>query len=139
MFNLKEKLLAQGLVTKEQAARVENIVPDFSGFERKKALEKLKSQNKAEKYITIRKWVDVNRLDKESLISSENEKFFFANEENQVSWLSLPKEIIDAIAKGKAGVISYMSNHGLVHAVVPRDIAEDIREAFPEWVKVLND
>jgi hypothetical protein len=48
------------------------------------------------------------------------------------------KLLICQIACGKAGVISYMSNHGLTHAVVPRDIAEDIGEVFPEWLKVLN-
>ena len=31
-----------------------------------------------------------------------------------------------------------MSNYGLTHAVVPREIAEDVGEVFPDWLKVLN-
>lgn len=149
MFDLKAKLLAKGLVTKEQVDKVlrekssplpaHNQQDNFLVKERLKAVDNLKKQTKAEQYITIRKWVDINRLDKSSQVSLDSEKFFINTKDNQVTWLSLPKEVVEAITNGHAAVIAYMSNHGLTHAVVPRDIAEDIREVFPEWIKVLND
>lgn len=147
MFDLKAKLLAQGLITKEQIDKAESekkrskekVPLSFEQRERKKALEQLKSLQKNEQYVTIRKWVNFNRLDKEGLLNADTEKFFVSTNDAQVTWLSLPKSVIAQIASGQAGVISYMSNHGITHAVVPRDIAEDVSEIFPEWLKVLHD
>jgi hypothetical protein len=152
MFDLKAKLLAKGLVTKEQVEKIarEQEIPrpspvfvperegDFLTRERLKAVKNLKAQQKSEQYLIIRKWVDINRLDKSPSSLADCEKFFFNGHDNQVTWLTLPKIIIDDIRHGKAGVITYMSNHGLAHAVVPRDIAEDVGEVFQEWVRVLN-
>lgn len=153
MFDLKAKLLEKGLVTKEQADKAtaeqkrekqKGAGPvvsesDFLEKERKKTLATLKAQTKAEQYVTIRKWVDINRLDKAAHISLDCEKFFLHTKDNQVTWLTLKKEVIEEIKSGRAGVIAYMSNHGLTHAVVPRDIAEDVFAVFPDWLKVLND
>lgn len=154
MFDLKAKLLAKGLVTKEQidkvtASKKREPQPsaskndlgsdDFLAKERKRALDSLKSQSKGEQYVTIRKWVDLNRLDKATHVSLDCEKFFLTSKDNQVTWLTLRNDVIEAIKLGRAGVIAYMSNHGLTHAVVPRDIAEDVGEVFPDWLKVLND
>jgi len=146
MFDLKAKLLAQGLVSKEQVSKIEaekvktHTKPqkDFASAERQKALAQLKAASKSEQYTLIRKWVDINRLDKPTTISLDCEKFFINTKDQQVTWLSLSKEIIQEITSGKAGVISYMSNYGLTHAVVPREIAEDVGEVFPDWLKVLN-
>ncbi|HXW53996.1 MAG TPA: hypothetical protein VEL47_07815, partial [Myxococcota bacterium] len=106
--------------------------------ERKRALEHLKTQVKAEQYVVIRKWVDLNRLDKARHASLDGEKFFFPSVDNQITWLTLRKDVIEAIQQGKAGVIAYMGNHGLTHAVVPKDIAEDVYLIFPDWLRVLN-
>ncbi len=153
MFDLKAKLLAKGLVTQDQVDKVtiqkqrhkrstgsrEANEGDFLDRERRKALNSLKVQNKAEQYITIRKWVDLNRVDKVPYGLDDSEKFFFNAQDNQVTWLTLAKSVIEEIRTGRAGVIAYMSNHGLTHAVVPRDIAEDVGEVFNEWLRVLND
>lgn len=152
MFDLKAKLLAQGFVSKEQVDKIDaekktqakpakapkNFEKDFESVERQKALTQLKAANKSEQYILIRKWVDINRLDKPNTISLDCEKFFINTKDQQVTWLSLSKEIIQQITSGHAGVIAYMSNYGLTHAVVPREIAEDVGEVFPDWLKVLN-
>ena len=146
MFDLKAKLLAQGLVTKEQVNKVETEKArpktkpneDFVAFDRSKALGQLQAAQKSEQYNIIRKWVDINRLDKPALISLDCEKFFINTKDQQVTWLTLPHEVLNKITSGDAGVIAYMSNHGLTHAVVPREIAEDVGEVFPEWLKVLN-
>lgn len=144
MFDLKAKLLAKGLVTKEQIDKVDAEKKpnkksiDFEQLDRQKSLDQLKKLEKSEQYILIRKWVDINRLDKESMVDSQCEKFFLHTKDGQVTWLTLRKEIIEEISQGKAGVISYMSNHGLAHAVVPRDIAEDVGQVFPDWLKALT-
>ncbi len=152
MFDLKAKLLAKGLVTKEQVDKVssekerksrDSKMPvakedDFLVRERKKVLAALKAQTKAEQYVTIRKWVDLNRVDKVAYGLNDSEKFFFNAADNQVTWLTLHKSVIEDIKTGRVGVIAYMSNHGLTHAVVPRDIAEDVGEVFQDWLRVLN-
>lgn len=154
MFDLKAKLLAKGLVTKEQVDKVDaqkekrsnranNSPPareeDFLERERKKVLASLRAQTKAEQYLTIRKWVDLNRVDKMPYGLDDGEKFFFNAHDNQVTWLTLAKPVVEQIRTGRAGVIAYMSNHGLTHAVVPREIAEDVGAVFPDWLRVLND
>jgi hypothetical protein len=144
MFNLKEKLLAQGLVTKEQVHKIDaekkpaNTPREFESLDRDKAVVQLLAASKSEQYSIIRKWVDINRLDKPHLVNLDAEKFFINTKDQQVTWLTLPKEIINLITKGQAGVISYMSHHGLTHAVVAREIAEDVAKAYPDWLKVLN-
>ncbi len=143
MFDLKAQLLAKGLVSQEQVDRAKQIAkepaPDVSSRERQKAQEQLKSLPKGEQYALIRKWVDRNRLDNPLDDLSACEKFFITGHDNQVSWLSIRPDLTARISTGQAGVIAYMSNHGLAHAVVPRDIAEDVAMVFPDWLKVLND
>jgi uncharacterized protein YaiL (DUF2058 family) len=148
MHNLKALLLNKGLVTKEQVEKAEAKTnppkPEaenrsFDDFQREKALENLKAMKKADQYNTIRRWVERNRLDKASLVNLDSEKFFIPTKDKQVTWISISKELVLAIQNGSVGVISFMSNHGMQHAVVPRDIAEDVKEVFPDWLKVLND
>lgn len=141
MFDLKAQLLKKGLVTKEQAenATKKPQKDTFLQDDRARTLKNLKAKTKSEQYATIRKWVDLNRLDKPEFVSLDDEKFFFSTKDEQVSWLTLKKDIVSEITSGQAGVIAYMSHHGLVHAVVKRDIAQDVGELFPEWLKVLND
>ena len=152
MFDLKEKLLAKGLVTKEQVDKVDAekhrpkqvnnsavFDDDFLTRERHKTVANLKAQTKAEQYVTIRKWVDLNRVDKVPYGLDDGEKFFFNAQDNQVTWLTLNKSVIEEIKHGRAGVIAYMSNHGVTHAVVPRDIAEDVGDVFKDWLRVLNE
>lgn len=146
MFDLKAKLLEKGLVTKEQVDKIsakkphdqKNASANFADRERKKVLQQLLAQSKSEQYLTIRKWVDNNRQDKKPFGLDDGEKFFFTTEENQITWLTLAKSVVEDIKQGRSGVIAYMSNHGLTHAVVPRDIAEDVGEAFPAWLRILN-
>lgn len=100
--------------------------------------EKLKLMGKPEQYTLIRKWVNINRLDKARLLDDGSEKFYFHKEDNSITWLSLDKGTVEKINSGEAAIISYMSNSGLSHAVVPREIAEDIRHVFPAWIRVFN-
>lgn len=153
MLDLKSKLLAAGLVTKEQVERVEKqkSAPrqpkkEFSkaqalSFEEKERIrqrEELKKLPKPEQYELIRKWVNRNRLDRATPIDADFEKFFFQGADGTVSWLTLEKSVHEKITQGSAGITAYMSNHGLAHCVMPRDIVEDIAEVFPAWLRVLK-
>lgn len=124
MLDLKSKLLAAGLVTEAQVERVE----------KKRPPNKLIGISKSEQYELIRLWVTRNRLDK----NMGTEKFFFEKPDKSVSWLSLESDILLKVQAGHAGLVAFMSNSGLAHAVVPRDIAEDIVEVFPDWCRVLK-
>ena len=138
MFNLKDKLLAKGLVSKEQISKLEQKAKPRANLDEKKFINELKKQDKVQQYITIRKWVEKNRLDKDFLSVLDAQKFFITSKSDQVTWLNLSPEVIKKIEEGQAGVIAYMSNNGLAHAVLPKDIALDIGEVFPDWLKVLN-
>lgn len=73
--------------------------------------------------------MDINRLDKPGLTDIDDEKFFF-EVDGQLTWLTLKPDVVEAIKTGQAGIVAYMSNHGLIHAVVKRDIAEDVKSVF---------
>ena len=150
MLDLKSKLLAAGIVTEEQIARVEHEraakkTPhdkakktnlSFEEKERIRQREELKSLGKNEQYELIRKWVARNRLDRISGVASEeSDKFFFQNADGSVSWLTLDKSVHDKVKNGEAGIMAFMSHHGLAHCVMPRDILEDIGQIFPSWIK----
>ncbi len=162
MFNLKAQLLKAGLVTEERVKEVEDrqknhrqsarpraeksvelVVEsdeDFEARQRAKQLAELKAMGRNEQYGLIRRWVNRNRLDKQvSPLSENSERYFFQKEDNTISWLTLEADVCGAVNAGKAGIIAYMSDHGAAHCVVPRDIAEDVREVFPQWVRVLKD
>ena len=150
MLDLKAKLLAAGLVSAEQVARVEQQKADrkkprppkesFEAKERNRHLEELKKLPKPEQYELIRKWVTRNRLDKSLATDPEAfEKFFFEAADGTVSWLTLEKPVHELVTKGSAGITAFMSHHGLTHCVLPRDIAEDIAQVFPGWIRVLKD
>lgn len=144
MFDLRAKLLEKGLISEEQAARVRPQKPkprpsdNFLDDQRRSDVADLLARSRQERYAIIRRWVERNRLDKGSALSEGCEKFFLPCHGDRVSWLTLKKEVIDAIKEGRAGVISYMGNHGMAHAVVPREIAEDVGQVFADWLKVLN-
>jgi hypothetical protein len=165
MLDLKSKLLAAGLVTKEQVDKVDhdrqqknkkhhakspkpehNPVPpksisddEFESRQRQKRLQELKALPKNEQYDVIRRWSLRNRLDKQSGPPSENaQKYFFQKADKSITWLTLEPEVHAQVSEGKAGIISFMSHHGLAHCVLPKDIVEDVAEVFPDWLRALK-
>lgn len=168
MLDLKAKLLAAGLVTQDQVNKVEQEKEakrlarkqqkngkerhhksnhqaalsddDYEQKQRRKQVEQLKALPKSDQYAKIRGWVERNRLDKpDGTLSETAEKYFFPKVDGTVTWLTLEKAVHDKIIDGSAGVMLFMSNYGLTHCVVPRDIAEDVAEVFPLWLRVLKD
>jgi uncharacterized protein YaiL (DUF2058 family) len=163
MLDLRAQLLKAGLVSKEQADKAEKEAAtkksnvkaaskkmmkvsveergsrskeSFEEMRRRKQLDALKQMDKNQKFDVIRRWVMLNRLDGEnSSIGEPLERFFFEQMDQSVGWLMLPASLIERLKNGKAGVMAFMSHHGLAHAVVANDIIVDVREVFPEWIR----
>jgi hypothetical protein len=151
MLDLKAKLLEAGVVSEDDAERVEREEADkqrkkaqrqADKKERsrwKKRITQLQSAGKSEQYETIRGWVQRTRLDPEKgLPSEEADRFHYETADGKVSWLTLEPDVKEKITKGEAGIIAWMSFNGLKHCVVPRDVAEDVGAVRPEWVRHLD-
>jgi hypothetical protein len=156
MLDLKAKLAAAGLVTKEQVAAAERRGkpgkadakpgrPDpkppapakpKSGLD----VAALKKASKSEIYEAVRRVVDRARLDPIGGLPSERaEAFHFPTAQGSLSRLTLEPEIHAQVADGRAAIVAYMSHHGLAHCVVPRVVADDLAEVNPLWLRVCKD
>ena len=147
----KAKLAAAGLVTQEQIAAAERKKagkprPEARGptppAKPKSGLDvpALKKAGKAEIYEAARRVVDRTRLDPAAGLPGERaEAFHFTTQAGQLSRLFLEPEVRDQVVGGQAGIVAYMSHHGLAHCVVPRVVAEDLAEVVPLWLRVLKD
>ncbi|MCA9713205.1 MAG: DUF2058 family protein [Myxococcales bacterium] len=103
-------------------------------------IERLKRAGKAERYETVRQWVTRRRLDAASPIPGEHsEPFHFTTAQGQLARLYLEADARGQVIDGQAGIIAYMSNHGIAHAVLPRELAEAIYQVIPLWLRVLKD
>jgi len=100
----------------------------------------LKRAGKGEAYDAIRRAVDRSRLDAALAIPGEHaETFHFTTATGQLSRLMLEPDVRTKLAEGDAGIIAFMSHHGLAHSVVPRPLATAVAEVFPLWLRVLKD
>ena len=155
MLDLKAKLAAAGLVSKEDVERAERkeaerrakkqergkgkpAAQPRAPEEPKLAVAKLKDKPKGEIYDAVRKLVDKVRLDPVGPApTDEAAPFHFAQANAKVGRLVLEPGVVVQLGDGSAGLVSYMSNHGLAHAVVPAACARDIAELMPLWLRVL--
>jgi uncharacterized protein YaiL (DUF2058 family) len=151
VLDLKAKLLAAGLVTKDQVDKVEaeqqarrdkkKAPPkrvDDDGARWAKRVAELAAAGKAEQYDAIRGWVERLRLDQAKGLSETAERFHFAKQDGAISWMSVEPDVKAKLGAGEAGIIAFMSNNGLAHAVVPADVAKDVHKIRPEWLRVLH-
>lgn len=160
MLDLKAQLLKAGLVTEEQVQKVETEAADArakkaarrqgkkgkggrapaSDDERwQKRVAELKDAPKSEQYDAIRGWVQRTRLDQvKGLPSDDADRFHFTKHDGHISWLTLEPDVKQAVSEGKAGIIAFMSHNGIAHCVVPREVALDVGQVRPEWVRHLD-
>jgi uncharacterized protein YaiL (DUF2058 family) len=113
------------------------------GFDEKelwqRRIRKLQKAPKSEQYSTIRGWVERARLDSAKAVGSEEaERFHFTKADERITWITLEPDTREALKKGEAGIIAFMSHNGLSHCVVPRDLALDIHQIRPEWLRKLE-
>lgn len=156
MLDLKAKLAAAGLVTKEDVEKAErkeaerrakkaagkgkSSAPQVRAPEEPRlAVGKLRDKPKGEVYDAVRKVVDRVRLDPVGAAPSEAAAaYHFPQATGKIGRLVLEPAVVASLGDGSAGLISYMSNHGLAHAVVPAAIARDVAELMPLWLRVLT-
>lgn len=99
----------------------------------------LKRGGKGEAYDAIRRAVERARIDPLRAIPGEHATaFHFTTASGQLSRLMLEPDAHAGLADGSAGIIAFMSHHGLAHCVVPRPLAEAVHEVFPLWLRVLH-
>lgn len=147
MLDLKAKLAAAGLVSKEDVARAEQS----RGRERgggKPAPQQpkrpsvpvasLRGKPKGEIYDAVRKVVERVRLDVVGATPTEDAAaYHFPSPTGRIGRLTLEPAVAGALGDGSAALVSYMSNHGLAHAVVPAEVGREIAELMPLWLRVL--
>lgn len=165
MLDLKGKLAAAGLVTREEIEALEARSArgkqggkpgkqggkpgtqggkpggDRAGRAPRSGLDvqALAAAGKGERYDAIRRQVDAQRLDNPSPIpSAAAEPFHFTTAGGQLSRLHLEAPLRERLSAGEAAIIAFMSNHGLAHAVVPPALAVDVAALFPLWLRVLQ-
>ena len=100
----------------------------------------LQKAGKGAAYDTIRRVIERARLDPMHAIPGEQaEAFHFTTASGLLSRLMLEPGARAQLGDGSAGMVAFMSHHGLAHCVVPRVLAEDIARLFPFWLRVLKD
>lgn len=147
MLDLKAKLASAGLVSQEDVARVERDKKRsqrrgpkskegsrFAGL----AVQELRGKPKSTIYDGVRRWVDSARLDAANHVPTDTSVVYhFPQATGRIGKLRLEPQVIKQLEQGQAGLIAYMSNQGLAHAVVPADGARGVAELYPLWLRVL--
>lgn len=137
MFNLREQLVSAGVVSPEEAKKAEQrpkkVKPKNRGLGESDYVKKLRSCGKGEQYQKIAKWVKLNRLDRGGK-TDKAEKFYFTSHDKRATWLLIENETAEAVKSGNAVVMAYMSHQGMAHAIMPKEIAQDVGTLFPDWI-----
>jgi hypothetical protein len=99
-------------------------------------LEELKAAGKTDQYEVTRGWVMKERLDNKA-ISEAAEKFHFVSYAGTLSHLTVEPEIKARLSDGTAAIVGFVGYNGLEHAVVPADVAVDMKVIRAEWMRHL--
>lgn len=76
------------------------------------------------------------RLDNKA-ITDAAERFFFTTWLGTLSHLTVEPDVRAMLTDGSAGIVAFMGYNGLEHAVVPKDVAIEVRVIRPEWMRHL--
>jgi uncharacterized protein YaiL (DUF2058 family) len=99
-------------------------------------LDELKAAGKTDQYEVTRGWVMKERLDNKA-ISEAAEKFHFVSYAGTLSHLTVEPEIKARLVDGTAAIVGFVGYNGLEHAVVPADVAVDMKAIRAEWMRHL--
>ena len=99
-------------------------------------LSALQAAGKSEQYEAIRGWVMKDRLDNRA-ITDAAVRFHFVKDDGAVAHLTVEPEVQARLTEGTAGVVAFMGYNGIEHAVVPRDVADDVRAVRADWLRHL--
>lgn len=128
---------------KKKRGRAQSSAKNEVGLDEKalweRRIQKLQNAGKSEQYETIRNWVERERLDSPKKMQSEEaERFHFSKPDGGITWITLEPSERERIKSGQAGIIAFMSHNGLSHCVVPREVALDVHQIHPEWLRKLE-
>ncbi len=156
MLDLRAKLAQAGVVSDDDVKRVEHAIEDRRTKKKggaqpgrgnggrgaqvtpEQLAQQLAGKPKGIIYETTRQWVDAMRLDTAHAVPSDDARpIHFAKESGQIGKLILEPDVHDALSQGQAGIVAYMSHHGLAHAVVPKDTALAIAAVMPTWLRMM--
>ena len=76
------------------------------------------------------------RLDNKA-ITEAAEKFHFVSYAGTLSHLTVEPDLKARLSDGTAGIVGFVGYNGLEHAVVPADVAVDIKAVKSEWLRHL--
>lgn len=99
-------------------------------------LDALQAAGKSEQYAAIRGWVMKERLDN-TQITEAAQRFFFTTYAGTLSHLTVEPDVHGQLVDGTAGIVAFIGYNGQEHAVVPKDVAVDVRVIKPEWLRHL--
>lgn len=99
-------------------------------------LTALQAAGKSEQYEAIRGWVMKDRLDNRA-ITDAAVRFHFVKDDGAVAHLTVEPDVQARLTEGTAGVVAFMGYNGIEHAVVPRDVADDVRAVRADWLRHL--
>ncbi|MDP2345804.1 MAG: DUF2058 family protein [Deltaproteobacteria bacterium] len=109
----------------------------------RKRLEQLQLAGKSEQYEAVRGWVMKDRLDNKQ-ITEAAVRFHFVKlsaagdvDAAVLAHLTVEPDVQQQLTEGTAAVVAFMGYNGIEHAVVPKDVAVDVRVVKPEWVRHL--
>ena len=106
----------------------------------RKRLEQLQLAGKSEQYEAVRGWVMKDRLDNKK-ITEAAVRFHFLKHESAdaavLGHLTIEPDVQQRLVEGSAAVVAFMGYNGIEHAVVPRDVADDVRVVRPDWLRHL--
>jgi uncharacterized protein YaiL (DUF2058 family) len=130
---------AKGRKPRARAPQKEQSFEDIERRQWQKRLFRLKKSPKKEIYEVTRNWVERNRLDPVKGLPGESaSRFYFTRADGSIASLMLEPEITQALSKGEAGIVTFMSHHGVNHAVVTKDLALDMGFIVPLWLRFLD-
>ncbi|TPV93536.1 MAG: hypothetical protein B7733_19865 [Myxococcales bacterium FL481] len=151
MLDLKAKLAAAGVVTKEQVREAENRERRKREANRNRQRSRnqgsgvvdvrdLQAANRGDAYLRIRSIVAKHRRDADGTLvpSADARPFGFVDASGKLRQLLLEPDVHQSVSEGKAAISAYMSNNGLAHCVLPRAIALDLAKVFPLWLRTLT-
>jgi hypothetical protein len=96
----------------------------------------LKSLGKSEQFEAVRGWVMKFRLDN-TKITEAAVKFHYVQGDGAVAHLTVEPGVQELLAAGGAGIVSFLGYNGREHAAVPVDVALDVVDVLPAWLRHL--
>ncbi len=110
------------------------------GGKSRASAEDLRAMGRGEAYDRMRKIVAHSRLDdKERTIPlPDDQTFNFVTATGSIGRLYLTEATVASLKSGKSAISSFMSNHGLSHCVLPKEVALEFAEVFPMWLRHLR-